>query len=982
MGVIMADLWYVQLAGKNQGPFPLGQVQAMAAKGQIREDTPVCEAGGQQWIAAGQLPGLSFPEQGLPKWVWALPAVVFLLAVGAIYFVVSSSNERQTKWAIEQFLAKVEKSENAIESADAEDLTTAEAELKQALAEKDLPPGAHRKKAAAVLKRIAEKKAELATANVLSEANKAIDNGAVARAIALLEAHQKSASDQRCQSLLKAARRSVSKTEALKSLMDLTEEQFQAFATSGQVSSSMPDNLANTWNSTLTSQLSVARKKRLERATAEAAAVLKSKGYAVIRGEPNADFFDLRVPDTDMQNVISFGRMQDGHLHGTWVTILAKPTALNSGVNRETLRGVPILALSFDNNSFETVGGTTFVIDAVDTSNRWICEKATYSANGLAGGALNCMRGGIKCDRTFVNKKTSFTYLFWVNPRAYHNRPDQKFYEESFKPPNGRRAAVIRMQITPEPTSEHPRLYTFARSEGGKAHGDRLSFEKRLELSPLPNRWTFVAMVVDGESNSQTMWIDDTATPVHFPMPHVDGQNIDAFVGRDFDGLIDEFFIFDRALSDSEIASVRKVGQAGLSLNNVSQHRLQYSVAVISHWNGGKRDGVWASFADNEPRMLIEYKDGKQHGWQWPLHTDPNASLQEFAYGEPLSTTREDSVAPPDREAARLISQLKDHIGFAVSVAIPELENVNALKPNSLAQQIRQGVTLSQQRMQTLLARRQRLAAGKADYNAATSEAAQRALKKDVQEFVFGSDSHRNNNHTWFFGLVICSNLRKLHEKGQLTASRINEVLRQEYSHKQVGEKVNSKTEAIAAMEEFVSRYGALAENELTARWMWNESKLRLQEAGEDVKSLVDDANTLLASLQKQRTEANRVAQNAKAEQLSKEAKTRMEQYALSIQDETTKRYLTGALAVVGSVAAHWKDDRVHNTPELQSQVHEFLSVPAVVRQGNNLVSIGGAFRYSRKNKRTGRDEYITLKDIWALSLDLWEKEQAEKLER
>jgi hypothetical protein len=87
--------------------------------------------------------------------------------------------------------------------------------------------------------------------------------------------------------------------------------------------------------------------------------------------------------------------------------------------------------------------------------------------------------------------------------------------------------------------------------------------------APRTNTWTHVAIVIDREGTGSAIYLDGklqalTAEPG--PTGGVDLKQDFVLIGRNFIGLVDDFALYGRVLSASEVAHIHKKGSAGVTL--------------------------------------------------------------------------------------------------------------------------------------------------------------------------------------------------------------------------------------------------------------------------------------------------------------------------------------------------------------------------------------------------------------------------------
>lgn len=113
--------------------------------------------------------------------------------------------------------------------------------------------------------------------------------------------------------------------------------------------------------------------------------------------------------------------------------------------------------------------------------------------------------------------------------------------------------------------------------------------------------------------------------------------------------------------------------------------------------------------------------------------------------------------------------------------------------------------------------------------------------------------------------------------------------------------------------------------------------------------------------------QAARILAEMAADRLSAEARERLERYLLQLDIGDRPRSVQ-AMLMLGSVQWAWRNNK-YDDPDVLKSVKLTLSEPSVVRIVEEVVAIGGDIRFSRKNLKTGKDEYITMKETYSLAL-------------
>ena len=237
------------------------------------------------------------------------------------------------------------------------------------------------------------------------------------------------------------------------------------------------------------------------------------------------------------------------------------PEAKTPPVAADVLKDA-VLLMDFEKDTFYEKGGKTYVRDLSGNGNDGLCENVEFSPDGKAGGGLLCKEGEgrLRLAKSLILRQPNYTITAWCR------------WDETTGPVLGRSLyrtclpnltqTVFEMSIPPE-RSVHVNAWN--RDLLPKYWKDA-----RISSGAVPAGWFFVAVALtDGEVDKGKLRIviDDKIQSRTSQMVATNDSPVD-LVGNNMAGaVIDELTVFQRALSDEEIAAVRALGLKGTSLD-------------------------------------------------------------------------------------------------------------------------------------------------------------------------------------------------------------------------------------------------------------------------------------------------------------------------------------------------------------------------------------------------------------------------------
>jgi len=208
-----------------------------------------------------------------------------------------------------------------------------------------------------------------------------------------------------------------------------------------------------------------------------------------------------------------------------------------------------VLFYTFDADTISEQNGQLQVRDLSGLGNHGISDAGVKVVpDGKIGGALSLEGGHLRVPTSSVNTRAEYTIVAWV----YRGQRGKVHYHEKVGAV-GRIYAIFQDGTGPE----GGRVWVAVRGSG---HSDAMT---RSGSTPV-DAWYFVAITrrSDGAKTGHlTMKIDDMLHSFEIGAVHRKGTGSARLEG--VDALIDEFTVFDRALSDNEIQTLYEVGKVG-----------------------------------------------------------------------------------------------------------------------------------------------------------------------------------------------------------------------------------------------------------------------------------------------------------------------------------------------------------------------------------------------------------------------------------
>jgi serine/threonine protein kinase/formylglycine-generating enzyme required for sulfatase activity len=238
-----------------------------------------------------------------------------------------------------------------------------------------------------------------------------------------------------------------------------------------------------------------------------------------------------------------------------------------------------VLLMNFEKDTFYAKDGKTYVRDLSGRGNDGLCENVAFTADGKVGGSLLCEHGpvkatdsaaqdyagGLRIGKSLITGQSNYTITAWC--RKVSAGPANLYL--TCRTPGG----------APDTRSSH---FVVANYREGRiaveAYNPGLGGEKwrrsSTDKETIPEKgWFFVAASLsDGvaDGGKLRVFINDRQYSFNSQLAESNPSDKDLvdLIGCNTSGaVIDELAVFQRALSDEEIAAVRALGLKGTPLN-------------------------------------------------------------------------------------------------------------------------------------------------------------------------------------------------------------------------------------------------------------------------------------------------------------------------------------------------------------------------------------------------------------------------------
>ena len=220
-----------------------------------------------------------------------------------------------------------------------------------------------------------------------------------------------------------------------------------------------------------------------------------------------------------------------------------------------------VLVMNFDKDTFFEKDGKTWVRDLSGRGNDGVCEGVSFTPGGKVGGGLACQGGALRIPHSLIDGQANYTITGWCRwdtiagsdyclygsgvsekePLFVVSVPSERSifvhaWNKDYDPPNYWLGALTKVGSVPE------------------------------------QGWYFFAVTLrDGGVGRGTLQVtvNETTFPLNSQMVSAhDGRMVYDVIGFQMsDAVIDELTVFQRALSDDEIRTLRELGQNNVPLS-------------------------------------------------------------------------------------------------------------------------------------------------------------------------------------------------------------------------------------------------------------------------------------------------------------------------------------------------------------------------------------------------------------------------------
>lgn len=213
--------------------------------------------------------------------------------------------------------------------------------------------------------------------------------------------------------------------------------------------------------------------------------------------------------------------------------------------------------MSFEESSFYEKDGSTYVRNSSGQGTDALCQDVGFTAEGKCGGGLAC-RGGVLClGSSLVDCQPDYTITLWCrydDLTAEINRVYKSFI------PGRRNEPVFVIGVPPERN-----LHVDAWNRRRKPDWWKSAATEAFSIPE--TGWWFLAVTLEHggtDTGTLTVTIDDARSTLDSQMVDTSDPKLADWVGGASGAVVDELTVFQRALSQQEIADIRSLGLQGV----------------------------------------------------------------------------------------------------------------------------------------------------------------------------------------------------------------------------------------------------------------------------------------------------------------------------------------------------------------------------------------------------------------------------------
>ena len=220
-----------------------------------------------------------------------------------------------------------------------------------------------------------------------------------------------------------------------------------------------------------------------------------------------------------------------------------------------------VLVMNFEQDTFYQKDGQTYVRNLSGRGNDGVCEGVKFTPAGKVGGGLACQEGSLRIPKSLIHGQANYTITGWCQYDAAD--PAARLYMTYAPTETEQRDVIFTTYPAPDGSflvgawnkDSAPDQWNLARTE--------------VEAVPRQGFYFFAVTLSDGELAKGTLrvTIDGASFTLDSQMVHwAERPQVCDLIGKSMaGGVIDEVTVFQRALTNEEIAAVRALGLRPMS---------------------------------------------------------------------------------------------------------------------------------------------------------------------------------------------------------------------------------------------------------------------------------------------------------------------------------------------------------------------------------------------------------------------------------